>query len=805
MVAGGRRPHGVGMESNTTAPAPDGRRAGATWVAATGAFLLLAAAAVFIAVRWDTLPEAAKLALVGALTGGFLASGRALRRTLPATGDVLFHLGAFLLPIDTAGFNLRLQLGWRALLLAEGVVSVFGIGGLAAATGSVVLGWAAAAGMVVLAGGIAATTFVPAPLVLALAAIAALIAKRPRLAVGWATVAGLAPLLGFATDEFGLGGVWVLASGAIAAVVLGREAKCTNDMTLVALAGLSLTTGALVSFVSAEPSGMAWMLCLPSVFVLIEVVAMLVKADPFWGRPGHIVGFATELVATLALPVAAVFVLIAPIVEEGLDLFSDEPGWQPNLKGGVAFGLLATGWVLAAWRRRNTFVTGWTATFAASAAVAGVVVGTASTTMGAAAVVAVAALLVVAGGVMPTLLAAVAALWAPVVVGAEHPTAALPIGLAAAFVLCVSATRWKGATATALASVAAVVILESVGFGQATVELPVALILAVFAVWGLAALLDLASGPAAWVMRSTAVAAVVIAIAGSPEHATPVAFAATLLFVVDALRRDEPAIALGAAITAQAMIGIACHDAGVGLATTGVVLCVGAVVAGGLGAVVSERWRPPFVIAAVAGVVGGLALASADPARFAEAIVLTGGLVIAAGLLTGNAPVAHAGGVLAIAGFFAHLALDGVTASEPFVAPVAAQLAIAGWQLRRRSSVSSWIAFGPAVALLGGAAISERLSGGPAWHGLVAGAVGALAVAAGGWWRLAGPLFIGTAIVVTATVVESLSALAGVPTWAWLALGGTTLLGTGVCLEQHATSPVEAGRRVVDTIADRFD
>ncbi|MEA3078493.1 MAG: hypothetical protein QOF60_3401 [Actinomycetota bacterium] len=804
MVAGGRGPHGVGMESNTTAPAPDGRRAGATWVAATGAFLLLAAAAVFIAVRWDTLPEAAKLALVGALTGGFLAGGRAVRRSLPATGDVFFHLGAFLLPVDTAGFNLRLQLGWRALLLTEGVVSVFGVGGLAAATGSVVLGWAAAAGMVVLACGIAATTFVPAPLVLAVAAVAALVAKRSRLAAGWATVAGLAPLFGFATHEFGLGGVWVLASGTIAAVVLGSEAKRTNDMTLVALAGLSLATGALVSFVSAEPSGMAWMLAAPSLFVIVEVVSMLVKGDPFWARPGKAVGFATELVAALALPVAAVFVLIAPIVEEGLDLFSDEPGWQPNLRGGVAFGLLATGWVLAAWRRRNTFVTGWTAPFAASAIVAGVVVGTASTTISAIAVVGAAGLLVVAGGVMPTLLAAVAALWAPVVVGTEHPTAALPVGLAAAFILCVSAVRWKGVAATALALVASLVVLESVGFAKATVELPVALILAVFAVWGLAALLDLASVPAAWVMRSTAAAAVVIAIAGSPEHATPVAFAATLLFVVDALRRDEPTIALGAALTAQALVALAVHDAGVGLAAIGVVLCGGAVVSGGLGAVVGERWRPPFVTAAVAGVVAGLALASADPMRLAEAIVLTGGLVIAGGLLTGNTPVAHAGGVLAIAGLFAHFALDGVTASEPFVAPMSVQLAIAGWQLRRRSSVSSWIAFGPAVALLGGAAIAERLSGGAAWHGLVAGAVGAVAVAAGGWWRLAGPLFAGTAIVVTATVVESLSTLAGVPTWAWLALGGTALLATGVCLEQHATSPVEAGRRVVDTIADRF-
>ena len=40
----------------------NGRRAGATWVAATGAFLLLAAATVFVATRWDHIPDAVKLA-----------------------------------------------------------------------------------------------------------------------------------------------------------------------------------------------------------------------------------------------------------------------------------------------------------------------------------------------------------------------------------------------------------------------------------------------------------------------------------------------------------------------------------------------------------------------------------------------------------------------------------------------------------------------------------------------------------------------------------------------------------------------
>src|SRR5947209_7047952 len=90
---------------------PSGRRAGATWVAATGAFLLLAGAAVFVAVQWDRMPVTAKLGLVVALTAAFLMGGRSLRPSLPATGDVLFHLGAFLLPVDLAALALRAGAG----------------------------------------------------------------------------------------------------------------------------------------------------------------------------------------------------------------------------------------------------------------------------------------------------------------------------------------------------------------------------------------------------------------------------------------------------------------------------------------------------------------------------------------------------------------------------------------------------------------------------------------------------------------------------------------------------------------------
>ncbi len=40
--------------------------------------------------------------------------------------------------------------------------------------------------------------------------------------------------------------------------------------------------------------------------------------------------------------------------------------------------------------------------------------------------------------------------------------------------------------------------------------------------------------------------------------------------------------------------------------------------------------------------------------------------------------------------------------------------------------------------------------------------------------------------------------------WGWLAAGGSVLLATGLALERWATTPVEAGRRLVDLVEQRF-
>ncbi|MCU1496541.1 MAG: hypothetical protein JWM47_494, partial [Acidimicrobiales bacterium] len=173
---------------------PDPTRTGAVWVTGTGAFLLLAAAAVFTAVRWEHIPKSAKFGALVIATAGFLMAGRRLKRDLPATAGALFHLGAFLVPIDVAALGMRAHVAGSTLLLLEGLAATVTFGWASTTERSVVLRWASAAAVVVLAGGVGATTPLPAGLVLIAFAVAAIRTDRAGAAIAWSVVAALAPV-----------------------------------------------------------------------------------------------------------------------------------------------------------------------------------------------------------------------------------------------------------------------------------------------------------------------------------------------------------------------------------------------------------------------------------------------------------------------------------------------------------------------------------------------------------------------------------------------------------------------------------
>jgi hypothetical protein len=243
--------------------------------------------------------------------------------------------------------------------------------------------------------------------------------------------------------------------------------------------------------------------------------------------------------------------------------------------------------------------------------------------------------------------------------------------------------------------------------------------------------------------------------------------------------------------------------AGLSTASTGVGLAVAAVVTAGIGSVSPRPWAASAVATTGALCGTGLILAAEAPTALADVLLVTGGLLATAGLLARRLDVAVAGGAAITLGAWTRLAAAGIEASEPYVAPVAALLLLVG-SSDRRATTSSWTTTGPAVGLLGGAALVERLAGGGGSHALLAGAVAVVAVAIGGTRRLGAPLVLGTALLVVLVAHESLAVTAGVPTWAWLALGGTILLGTGIALERAQMGPLETGRRLVDVVQERY-
>ena len=224
----------------------------------------------------------------------------------------------------------------------------------------------------------------------------------------------------------------------------------------------------------------------------------------------------------------------------------------------------------------------------------------------------------------------------------------------------------------------------------------------------------------------------------------------------------------------------------------------------GLGALVDRRWSLPVrrrraCVAAVAG----LGLAAHDATAFADAVMITSGIGLAVSVERGRLDGVLLSSLAMTAGIWLRLADADVTASEPYLAPVALLLIGAG--LRARSiGTSSWIAYGPVVTIFGGAALAERMTGGAGWHAVVAGTVGVLAVAAGGYRKLAAPLFLGTGLLVILVGYETLAITAALPTWTWLAAGGTALLGAGVAMERKDLCPIETGKRLVDVVDEKF-
>jgi hypothetical protein len=773
-------------------------------VAATGATLLVAAAATFVAVRWGTLPDLAKFAVVVAVTAAAVEGGHLVGRRLPATGAVLTHLGAFLVPVDVAAVGVRLELDLSTMLMAQGAVGALTFGLLGRRLGSPLLRWAAAAAVVVLVAGVGGATSLPTAILLAATAGLATLAGWHRAAVAWAVVAGMAPLLTAAEallpgrsvlEPLGLAGTTAEAgaalAGVLAAAVLGREAAHRLSPGLAGIGFLSALVGLGTTWLASDPSLAATAVGLAALFVLVELAAWAVADDGFWSPVSAATAAVGEALALPAVVAAAGWVLAAPILEG-----------DPHRATATALAVLAGGWVVSAARRTSPAPA---LSVAVLCGVATVAAGTASTTA-----TVVALLVVVAGGALwgspgATVAVATAATWAPFA-ATPRPGLALVAGAASFAALLLTTVRTARAESGARTWSTPLAVL-AVGVGVVTPLVTTEVLgtsasLAVSVVAGALAVLVLerAARPLADVAR---VGTLLLALGTAflpPGPGAAVAALVLVLALVDAIRLDEPALAGTAAALAPLTALQVGTALGLDTAATGLLLCVAAVPVTGAASALPRRWAAPALATAGVLLAVGTALSVVTLASLGTALLIAGGLGLGLGLLERRPEVALGGGALLVAGVEAHLAAGGVGLVEAYVAPVAALLLALGWF----AGGSSWVTDAPAIGLLGGAALLERLTGGSGGHAVVAGAVGVLAVAAGGGGRRSAPLLLGTGILAVLTVTETLAWTAGVPTWAWLAVAGSVLLAFGIGLERAGTSPLEAGQRVVDVLTTRF-
>ncbi len=261
----------------------------------------------------------------------------------------------------------------------------------------------------------------------------------------------------------------------------------------------------------------------------------------------------------------------------------------------------------------------------------------------------------------------------------------------------------------------------------------------------------------------------------------------------------------GGGCAATLAVGAGALALGASVGATGLVVTATGLAWLVLGRSLPRRYAPPALVVAMVSAGSGLVLSAADVRLLATNLLVVGALTVAAGGVIGQRYVVVAGAGLATGGLWLHLAAAQVAVSEPYVLPVAAFALAGGVAARRRApELSSWVTHAPAVVLVGGAALAERLAGGPAWHGLLAGVVGVVAVTVGSAHRLVGPLLAGTALVVAVSIHETLGVTARVPTWVWLCTGGLALLAAGVGMERRDVGPVDAGRRVVDVLRTRY-
>ncbi|MEV6601042.1 hypothetical protein AB0M36_29955 [Actinoplanes sp. NPDC051346] len=355
---------------------------------------------------------------------------------------------------------------------------------------------------------------------------------------------------------------------------------------------------------------------------------------------------------------------------------------------------------------------------------------------------------------------------------------------------------WRAAPWAALPVVAVAAVL-----GAAALRVPWPGVPAVALLAGLAGLVAAAlRGTARRALALVPVGAVLVgaALAGAlaTHAATLAAFGATLVAGVVAGAGGRSSTAriaglAGAAGSAIALAYTAGRAVGLPLERTALLVLAAAAVLLAVGVLVLRRAVEGRVVQAAAHGGAGVALIlTAGSIRYAAAVCTLWGVALGLRALVREAGGRRAHVVAAasaeLCGWWLLLAAGEVAVVEAYTVPAAGVALLAGWLTRRRAPVSSWVAYGPALAAALLPTLATVLIGdGQPLRRLLLGLAALAVVLAGARARLQAPVVAGGAVLVLVSLHEIALVWDLLPRWIPLAAAGLLLVGLATTLERR--------------------
>jgi hypothetical protein len=780
------------------------------------------ASIIVVAGNWQSINPVARFSgLVASLLAVYFAA-EAGRRRFPSTATSLATLAACLTaPVGVAAAATVGQ-PWTVCTLVGGLAALtateaqsrrWDVAPLKAAT-VVAFGLAAI--------GAAALSSIPAPVIVALGAVIALLLGSTRRSVTLAVTVGVAPLLVAVADAgFGAGTLArigatgdVLAwsaplSCAIAAFVIAVVAHRSQNAPLAAASLAVLGAGVLTSLVNRDAGAVVWF-CLPAIALLAAEAAAAIRHESVWRQLGRSTWSPLGAVVAAAALVSPFVALVARWGTPPSDVASSH--WYLPLALGSAALIAST----AGSARRVGGAWSALAPLAASAAAfaALAMAGSPMWTLAVAVLIGWVAISVITPWSSWDATTATVATW---VVGASFAdevnpgfwiVAAILAGICSVVACSVVRRNDAGFRAVSVAAVVALgttllvnrfvtsdwapmhvgtlVFIGLIALGSAIRPERSSWPLAIAGYVTLAAATDAPRLDVGW-FEALVVTLFAIAVAGSARSATsPRAhLAATAATIAGALALVAAGVDPGTCVVALIFVGIGCC----GLATldprlvtgrtAGLVASAAAVVASGQASAVFSS----MALAVVGGQVAVLGATTRHRWTILPGAALIGVATASLWWTTGT----NQWVIDAIAPF-------GADGTDLVLAALAATLVLLGGLVRRSNSASSWLAYSPGLALAGTWLIATQLEPGTDWATFTALIVGVLALAVGGLRRLGAPLVLGTLIVGGTIVVSAGPRLAATPTWIWIAVGGAGLLLLAALIERTERPLLPMGR-----------